>query len=103
MPYAPSRPCIPGCPSLVRPGQPCPRHGSGTSNERRGGSGWQWQRTRERILRRDGHRCTLCGTPAGAMRIDHITPLAMGGSNEDANLRVLCLRCHQRVSRGGGG
>jgi 5-methylcytosine-specific restriction endonuclease McrA len=28
--------------------------------------------------------------------IDHIMPIAAGGSNDDDNLQVLCLGCHQK-------
>jgi hypothetical protein len=30
--------------------------------------------------------------------IDHIQPVAEGGSNEPSNLRVLCLKCHRGES-----
>jgi 5-methylcytosine-specific restriction protein A len=29
-----------------------------------------------------------------AYEVDHIVPLAAGGSNEESNLRALCRRCH---------
>lgn len=59
-----------------------------------------WQRIRQRIWERDGGRCQgpYCrdGQPISLERahIDHITPLARGGRHDDANLRVLCRRCH---------
>ncbi|MGK5082461.1 HNH endonuclease signature motif containing protein [Bdellovibrionota bacterium FG-1] len=34
----------------------------------------------------DGRRCTS----RYALELDHVTPLALGGSNEPSNLRVLC-------------
>jgi 5-methylcytosine-specific restriction endonuclease McrA len=40
---------------------------------------------------------------AGSLRVDHIVPLALGGGNDDANLRTLCLLHHQAVSARGGG
>jgi len=39
-----------------------------------------------------GNRCYICGAPAEAM--DHVIPLAKGGSNWPANLRPICRRCN---------
>ncbi|MGE5595532.1 MAG: HNH endonuclease [Hyphomicrobiales bacterium] len=68
----------------------------------RGGSGWAWQRTRREVVERDGHRCVACGTTGVRFEVDHIVPLACGGSNEPQNLRTLCVTCH-RNRRGGRG
>jgi 5-methylcytosine-specific restriction endonuclease McrA len=48
-------------------------------------------------MKRDGYRCQLCGNSqeGGAkLHIDHRTPLAKGGSNEDDNLWTLCEDCN---------
>lgn len=53
-----------------------------------------WQRTRRKVLDRDGWRCTNCGR-AGALEVHHETAMADGGAELDmANLRSLCARCH---------
>jgi len=39
-----------------------------------------------------GGKCYICGAPAEA--IDHVVPLARGGSNWPANLRPICNRCN---------
>jgi 5-methylcytosine-specific restriction protein A len=44
-----------------------------------------WKTTRRRILERDHHICHLCGQP-GADTVDHITPLADGGTDNERNL-----------------
>lgn len=55
-----------------------------------------WRVTRRRIWERDRGRCRHCAEAVRlrACHIDHILPLWRGGTNEDANLRVLCRRCH---------
>lgn len=50
---------------------------------------------RAAIFLRDGFICVRCG---GTERlcIDHITPLAIGGSNDVDNFQTLCTRCNER-------
>ena len=61
-----------------------------------------WQRLREQIKRRDGHRCTAatCRTPdrghGGRLIVDHIVPRRQGGSDAPDNLRTLCPACDNR-------
>jgi len=45
----------------------------------------------------EGYSCPLSGTPfdEAGYEIDHIIPLADGGSNETSNLQALCLMCHR--------
>jgi 5-methylcytosine-specific restriction endonuclease McrA len=55
---------------------------------------------RQRVLERDGYRCTLCGKQLDGGReshIDHITPLSQGGSGVtwcDDNCRATCASCN---------
>lgn len=54
-------------------------------------------KTRMRILDRDNYTCQHCGaTVADGVRlhIDHITPVAKGGTNDENNLQVLCSKCN---------
>jgi 5-methylcytosine-specific restriction endonuclease McrA len=46
-----------------------------------------------RIFERDGGKCLCCGTTQ-KLTLDHITPQAMGGGDEDENLQTLCLSCN---------
>ena len=49
------------------------------------------------IYSRDGHRCTNCGATKN-LNIDHIFPVAKGGTSEVENLRLLCFSCNQRAA-----
>jgi 5-methylcytosine-specific restriction enzyme A len=99
----------PGCPSV----SPCARH-----PPRGGWAAWKranpaaasaykgrWPAIRKRVLA-ERPRCESCG--ALATDVDHIVPLAEGGTHERSNLRGLCRSCHRRrtarqTHRGGGG
>ena len=57
-----------------------------------------WRATRNRILKRDGHCCTVCGTRKN-LSVHHIDLRAgTPGAEEDSNLITLCLKCHGRAS-----
>ncbi len=49
------------------------------------------------ILEAQGHRCAYCRADLRktAKHVDHIVPLARGGSNGRANLQYLCAPCNQ--------
>jgi len=71
------------------------------SAAKRGYDAW-WRRYRERVfpqlLLRDGPGCNHCRRPLPLekrqVHVDHIVPLAKGGTHELQNLQVLCARCH---------
>ena len=48
------------------------------------------------VLKRAGFRCELCGLSADerALDVDHIIPRKHGGTNDEANLQVLCWKCN---------
>ncbi|WP_420820013.1 HNH endonuclease [Sinosporangium album] len=52
-----------------------------------------WSTTRLKARLRDGYRCRLCGA-ADSRIVDHVIPVARGGSWDLTNLRVLCESCH---------
>lgn len=72
-----------------------------TVAERLRGRAGQAQRLR-RLKRTNGlcERCTSKGRVAIATAVDHIVPLALGGSDEDGNTRNLCDACHREVTAG---
>jgi len=48
---------------------------------------------REYVFQRDHHQCKSCGQTT-KLSIDHIIPLASGGSNDISNLQTLCSSCN---------
>ena len=50
-----------------------------------------------RALRlKTGNRCAYCGNKEKRLTIDHITPLAKGGSNSIRNIQFLCKSCNSK-------
>ncbi len=47
------------------------------------------------VWQRDGGACVECGSKR-SLELDHIVPLAMGGSNTFRNLQLLCGDCNNR-------
>lgn len=63
--------------------------------------GRKWSRIRARILDRDPV-CVLClghDKTSLSVVVENIKPLNHGGSDDDSNLRGLCLDCHLEVTR----
>lgn len=54
--------------------------------------------TRERVMRRDGLTCGICGNRVAYddVHIDHIKPVILGGDNSVDNLRVTHSTCNLR-------
>jgi 5-methylcytosine-specific restriction enzyme A len=50
------------------------------------------------VFERDRHQCQSCGAtpPAVKLTLDHIIPLATGGTNDVSNFQTLCDRCNSR-------
>ncbi len=54
-------------------------------------------RLRAMVLERDGMACTRCGQVAGpgvTLHVDHLVPVAQGGTNDESNLTTLCSECN---------
>lgn len=54
------------------------------------------KRLRYEILRRDEHTCRYCGgtVPDVVLTVDHVIPLALGGTDEAGNLVAACKDCN---------
>lgn len=53
-------------------------------------------RVRFEILKRDGFACQFCGmkAPEAYLQVDHIVPVAMGGTDDPNNLIAACWSCN---------
>lgn len=58
------------------------------------------KRLRYEILRRDSHTCRYCGAsaPDVPLRVDHVTPVALGGTDTPDNLVTSCEPCNNGKS-----
>jgi hypothetical protein len=54
------------------------------------------KRTRYEVLRRDNHTCRYCGgsAPDVVLTVDHVTPIALGGTDDPGNLVAACKDCN---------
>lgn len=54
------------------------------------------KRLRYEVFRRDNHTCRYCGgtPPDVKLTVDHVTPVALGGSDEPTNLVTACRDCN---------
>jgi len=107
----PLRPCnVPGCPEIAVKGGRCAAHAAererATDRSRppayKRGYDYDHRKRRARVLRECPY-CVQCGAPATV--VDHIVPLARGGTDDMGNLQPLCARCHNRKTNredGGG-
>lgn len=59
--------------------------------------GRPWQRLRDAVLAREPlcRSCHAQGRIREATEVDHIVPLAQGGSNMPDNLAPICTDCHK--------
>jgi 5-methylcytosine-specific restriction protein A len=80
----PLKPCL-RCGNLTNAGSYCQAH------QPRNGSTRQWRKTRAVVLAR-APVCAECGRPAE--HVDHVRPIARGGTDQRSNLQALCARCN---------
>lgn len=54
------------------------------------------KRKRQKIIQKYGYKCAKCGNSGDlkTLEIDHIIPVANGGTNDERNLQVLCYECN---------
>lgn len=58
------------------------------------------KRLRYEVLRRDGHACRYCGATAPEVKltVDHVVPVALGGTDQPDNLVTACADCNSGKS-----
>lgn len=56
---------------------------------------------RRKVYERDGYTCRYCGTPVTpyTATLDHLVPMAAGGTNGLDNLVTACLACNTRKGK----
>lgn len=56
-----------------------------------------------KMAQANGNKCQQCGKVCEKSELDchHITPLSLGGTNDDDNLMLLCRECHKKVHYSG--
>jgi len=81
------------CPAC-RPAHAARRKAEGATGAR--GSTRQWRQLRAKVLARDCHICTRCGS-VGQLEVHHIDGDAR--HNATGNLMTLCRPCHQGIER----
>lgn len=57
------------------------------------------EKLRNRVLDRDNHKCTKCGS-VDTLHIHHVIYRSNGGSDEPDNLTTLCEECHIKQHEG---
>lgn len=55
------------------------------------------KRVRFEVFKRDAFSCQYCGAhpPDALLEVDHITPVAEGGTNDEENLVTACFNCNR--------
>lgn len=56
----------------------------------------EWQEIRVVVFERDGKKCAYCKRKERKIGLDHVIPLARGGSNDLSNLVVACSICNAK-------
>lgn len=113
MPTAPKARCTdPACHEMATKRgrcdehQPIPWAGRDNKARRYGISSGTWRSLKAATARRDNGCCYICGdgppddSGEPGHQLDHITPIAEGGSVDDPdNLGLACVTCHEAKSK----
>ena len=110
MPRKPKRPCrYSGCANLTdsKTGY-CEEHrkvmerhyehfSRRYNQHERYGSGWRKVRDRYILAHPLCEMCLGQGIATVATLVHHVKPLADGGTNDDSNIKSLCVSCHEKI------
>lgn len=86
--------------SVIDGGAVCVEHWD-TPDKKHGFAGRQKDKVsptvRQQVFKRDKYRCKICGKSSedgSCLVVDHVIPLAKGGTNSIRNLQTLCDPCN---------
>ena len=110
MPKKPKRPCrYSGCANLTdsKTGY-CEEHrklmerhyekfARGYNQKERYGNSWKKIRDRYISAHPLCEACLGLGRATVATLVHHVRPIADGGTNDDSNLKSLCVSCHEKI------
>ena len=109
MPLRPQKPCnAQGCNTLTRNARYCDEHAHlakpWSTRKGSGRGGRPWRRLRDQVLKRDHYICQCEECKAldrirPAHEVDHIIPLAQGGTDFPSNLRAINHECHEAKTK----
>ncbi|HEX4542831.1 MAG TPA: HNH endonuclease signature motif containing protein [Candidatus Acidoferrum sp.] len=71
-----------------------------TGDLRKGDSSVSFQ-TKLRVARRDNYTCQECGRllREHELEFDHIIPRSLGGTSDEYNIRLTCLKCNRKKGK----
>lgn len=71
-----------------------------TGNLRKGDSSISFQ-TKLRVARRDNYTCQECGKllREHELEFDHVIPRSLGGTSDEHNIRLTCLKCNRKKGK----
>lgn len=57
--------------------------------------------TQFRVLKRENQICSSCGNAVKDedIEFDHIIPWSLGGSSDESNIRLLCMKCNRKKGK----
>jgi 5-methylcytosine-specific restriction endonuclease McrA len=67
---------------------------------RKGDSSISFQ-TKLRVARRDNYTCQECGKllREHELEFDHVIPRSLGGTSDEHNIRLTCLKCNRKKGK----
>lgn len=71
-------------------------HNKRARARRRGAEGFFTTEDVKNMYIKQRRKCAICGIRKDKLDVDHIMPLALGGSNWPSNLQLLCRICNVR-------
>jgi hypothetical protein len=53
---------------------------------------------KDKLLKKHGERCPICGATGVPLEIHHVVPRSAGGTDDEANLILVCANCNRSMA-----